>query len=79
MKLIFQDAVSTRNAFDEFIKIEDDPDVGLVIRNEILDEIDGISKMVLTVEDTSEKLVKSLSNDLADLVVGQKFSRKVSP
>ena len=51
MKLIFQDAVSTRNAFDEFIKIEDDPDVGLVIRNEILDEIDGISKMILTVED----------------------------
>ncbi len=34
---------------------------------------------MLAMEDTSEKLIKSLSNDLADLVVGQKFSRKVSP
>ena len=34
---------------------------------------------ILAMEDTSEKLIKSLSNDLADLVVGQKFSRRVSP
>ena len=59
MKLIFQDAVSTRNAFDEFIKIEDDPDVQLVLENELLDEIDDISTMTLTVEDTSEKSLPS--------------------
>ena len=34
---------------------------------------------MLAMEDTSEKLIKSLSNDLADIVVGQSFSRKVSP
>ena len=34
---------------------------------------------MLAMEDTSEKLVKSLSNDLADLITGQSFIRKVSP
>ena len=34
---------------------------------------------MLAMEDTSEKLVKSLSNDLADLVIGQSFNRRVSP
>ena len=34
---------------------------------------------MLAMEDTSEKLIKSLSNDLADLIIAQSFNRRVSP
>ena len=58
-KTMYKNAVSTRNAFDESIKIEDDPDVEFFVENVIPNEMDDISNMTLTDEDTSEKTLPS--------------------
>ncbi len=34
---------------------------------------------ILSMEDTSKKLVKSLSNDIADIIIAGSFKRKVNP
>jgi hypothetical protein len=57
MQNIFKDADSTAKAFNDYVAVDDDPDIALVLENEILDAVDvrNISSMDLEVADTSEK------------------------